>query len=582
MTSAYAADPVFEAHAQQISYLLQRVEGKQLALPDFQRDFVWDTNQTLRLLRSIMSRFPAGTLLTWKLSELNSGFASRAVAGAPALNGHAPEELILDGQQRVTCLYRALSGVSDDRYFVRMRAFLRPDGSLKQTHEVDFESAKDAALFAIDTTARNGQDPDDREWQYREAAFPLSQLEKLDRWIDSCARATTNNREEEDQLKERLWLVRDAYLVPLRGYGFPVVTLPGSTPLEAVCNIFETLNNTGKTLGAFDLLTARFYPAQVNLRDYWHDARDEYDVLDEFAIEPYDLLQAISLRANGTAQRSDVLRKLTADDVRKHWQSVTAGMAGVIDLLRSEYGVLTKRWLPYGMLLVPMAAVYPELRAMKGLARAGALERLAQYFWCTTFMANFDQGANSQAGADHALLKNWLQGEGLVAPEAVANFNLRDSALLGATIRRKALHAGVMALTIRSGAKDFHSGRKLTAPKLVERKIDSHHIFPKAYLANSNSKFSPELILNRALIDSDTNKVIGKKAPSVYLSAMRDAHGPEKLADVLDSHSIKCGINSGLENDNYDQFLPERLDAVVSAIEEVTKSVVLRDNDLKL
>ena len=90
MTSAYAADPVFEAHAQQISYLLQRVEGKQLALPDFQRDFVWDTNQTLRLLRSIMSRFPAGTLLTWKLSELNSGFASRAVAGAPALNGHAP------------------------------------------------------------------------------------------------------------------------------------------------------------------------------------------------------------------------------------------------------------------------------------------------------------------------------------------------------------------------------------------------------------------------------------------------------------------------------------------------------------
>ena len=181
------------------------------------------------------------------------------------------------------------------------------------------------------------------------------------------------------------------------------------------------------------------------------------------------------------------------------------------------------------MLLVPMAAVYPELRAMKGLARAGALERLAQYFWCTTFMANFDQGANSQAGADHALLKNWLQGEGLVAPEAVANFNLRDSALLGATIRRKALHAGVMALTIRSGAKDFHSGRKLTAPKLVERKIDSHHIFPKAYLANSNSKFSPELILNRALIDSDTNKVIGKKAPSVYLSAMRDAHGRRSL-----------------------------------------------------
>jgi len=581
MTSAYAADPVFEANAQQISYLLQRIEGKQLALPDFQRDFVWDTNQTLRLLRSIMSRFPAGTLLTWKLSEINAGFASRAVAGAPPLNGHAPEELILDGQQRVTCLYRALNGASDDRYFVRMEAFLHRDGRLKETHEVDFESAKEAALFAIDTTARNSQDPDDKDWQYRETAFPLAELEKIDRWIDSCARATTSNRDEEDQFKERLWLVRDAYLVPLRSYGFPVVTLPGSTLLEAVCNIFETLNNTGKTLGAFDLLTARFYPSKVNLRDYWNEARDKYDVLDEFDIEPYDLLQAISLRAKGTAQRSDVLRKLTADDIRDHWQSVTSGMADVIDLLRSECGVLNKRWLPYGMLLVPMAAVYPEVRAMKGLARAGALDRLARYFWCTTFMTNFDQGANSQAGADYALLKYWLQDGEAPAPEAVADFNLRDSTLLGATIRRKALHAGVMALTIRSGAKDFHSGQKLTASKLVERKIDSHHIFPRAYLVDLKKKSSAELILNRALIDSDTNKAIGKKAPSTYLSTMRDTYGPEKLADVLDSHAIKCDEEAGLANNNYEQFLMERLDAVVASIEEATKSAVIRESDLR-
>lgn len=572
---------MFEANGQQISYLLQRIYGRQLALPDFQRDFVWDSSQTLRLLRSIMSRFPAGTLLTWKLSELNAGFASRAVAGAPLLGSHQPEELLLDGQQRVTCLFRALSGVSEEKYFVRMTAFVKEDGSVRETHEIDFDSEK-AAIFTVDTSARNSIDPTNREWQFTQAAFPLAELEKFDSWLDAFARRTTSNPDDEDALKERLRKVRDAYLIPLRSYGFPVVTLPGSTPLEAVCNIFETLNSSGKALGAFDLLTARFYPAKVNLRDLWDEARDKYELLGEFDIEPYDILQAISLRAMGSAQRSDILRKLTAAHVSEHWQSVASGMADVLDLLRSEYGVLTKRWLPYGMLLVPMAAVYADVRAMKGLARAGALERLAQYFWCTTFTTNFDQGANSQAGADYAKLIQWLAEPEAEAPEAVANFDLRDSTILSATIRRKALHAGVMALTIRAGAKDFHSGQKLTAQKLVERKIDSHHIFPRAFLADNRQLPSSELILNRALIDSDTNKIIGKRAPSNYLAQMRDTYGDAKLSDVLDSHAIRSSLDSGLEGDNYEVFLIQRLGAVVDLIEEATRSFVLRDADLAL
>lgn len=569
MTSAYAADPVFEANGKQISYLLQRIHDRELAVPDFQRNFVWDSKSTVELLRSIMSRYPAGTLLFWKQSDANSAFAARAVHSAPSLGDKSADELILDGQQRLTSLFRALTGVAEESYFLRLQQFLSESGDVRPVHEVDF----DDAIVVVEESTK-GIDVTDRPWQYDQGLFPLQRLDDFHEWLDGFARAAAPDPDQEYVLKRQLRAVYDAYLVPLRSYGFPVVTLPAKTPLEAVCNIFETLNRTGKPLGAFDLVTARLYPSGVNLRELWEEARERDNVLDDFDVEPYALLQAVSLRARRSAQRADVLKDLTADDIREHWAPVASGAAAVLDLLQNDYGVLGKRWLPYGMLIVTMAAAWPEVRAMKPLERNGALERLSQYFWCTTFMTNFDQGANSQAGADYQRLTKWLADADAEAPEAVASFAFSESTLRSANVRRKALHAGVMALTIRTGAKDFHSAQRLTALKVKEKRIDSHHIFPKGFLPKGAPS---ELLLNRALIDAETNKIIGKRSPSQYLDQMEKAYGAEKLLDVLDSHAIQQGPDSGLNSDNYEQFLAQRLAAVVGLIEKVAGQDVTKD-----
>jgi hypothetical protein len=64
-----------------------------------------------------------------------------------------------------------------------------------------------------------------------------------------------------------------------------------------VCQIFETLNKTGMELTVFDLLTARFWPHGINLRELLIQAREEYPLLgpEEFDVDSTYLLQAISL-----------------------------------------------------------------------------------------------------------------------------------------------------------------------------------------------------------------------------------------------------------------------------------------------
>ena len=89
------------------SLLRQCGEGK-IQLPDFQRSWVWAEDRILSLIASISSAFPIGALMTLESKPDSTSFARRPVQGAPAAARETkPEELLLDGQQRMTSLYQA-------------------------------------------------------------------------------------------------------------------------------------------------------------------------------------------------------------------------------------------------------------------------------------------------------------------------------------------------------------------------------------------------------------------------------------------------------------------------------------------
>ncbi|MFE1908329.1 DUF262 domain-containing protein [Streptomyces gardneri] len=571
MTSAYESDPIFETVPRQLSNLVTRIEAGEIALPDFQRDFVWDAVKTEELIRSIISKFPVGTLLLWKQGS-EEIFASRNFDGSPPLKEKKPDELVLDGQQRLTALYQALTGTGDERFFLKVDEFVDfEDSTVLEFHDVDF----DKAIISVPAAASPTQQKRNAEI-IGDSHFPVAEVGTFDDWLDDFTDKLRAKDADLDQkaVKSLYRRMRDKYIIPLRSYGLPILTLPESTPIEAVCTIFETLNRTGKPLGPFELLTARYYPHDVNLREYWVEAQEKYKALVDFKIDPYNILQTVCLRAHGSAQRSDILKKLTADDIRTHWPRVVKGIAGVIDMLQSQCGLVAPKWLPYGMAIIPMAAVWPEIAELEPLARGTATQRLQRFYWCSVFTTNYDQGANSQVGADYARLKTWvIDGEG-TAPEALEELPLSAATFRTASVRRKALYSGLMCLLVKSGAEDFHTGQAMTPYRVGESQIDSHHIFPKAYLRREGVPESSELLLNRSLIDAETNRIIKDKAPSIYVKDMEEAYGEDKLRSVLASHAIKAEADGALIRDDYAAFLDERLETVVQLVEQATGRVL--------
>ena len=83
----------------------QAVDGD-LALPQFQRNFVWGIGDVTDLLLSIFKGYFIGTFLLLRVGRDHSPFGAKSIASVAGQNpDKEPQWLILDGQQRVTSLH---------------------------------------------------------------------------------------------------------------------------------------------------------------------------------------------------------------------------------------------------------------------------------------------------------------------------------------------------------------------------------------------------------------------------------------------------------------------------------------------
>jgi len=552
----------FDTTPEELKYLLASIANREVALPDFQRDFVWEPRATEELIESICRNFPAGSLLRIR----NTGgfyFVPREFAGAPALNGHKPAYLILDGQQRLTSLYQAFYGAGAHRYYVDLQGLL------------DQKDLEDCVFYLRQNEGKKRYGT--LKQQAEALVFPLDLLfgssGGFEDWLDNVLDERPEHGGDRRALKQDLRTLQKTWLQNVQEYQFPMVTLSANTSAEAVCTIFETLNRTGVKLSVFDLLAARFWPKDVRLRDRWKAAWIAHPSLGVWDVDPYYALQIVALLASPRApscKRGDVLQ-MKVEAVEAEWDSAVGGLARAVEILQHQCGVRVPQWLPYNTMLVPGAAALATAANVSGPTVGAVRAKFERWFWCSVFGQTYENAPNAQSMKDFGQLRQWFAGG--APPDSVASFSFDPSVLRDTTFRQRAVYRGIIALTQRNGARDFHTGQTITASLMESAKIDDHHFFPAAYLAGARPDVLPTLrdsVLNRTLIGRQTNLQIGKRAPSDYLTDIRDALGEGTLDQILTSHFIPEGPESPVWTDDFDSFLADRQTRIAAAIDSVT------------
>jgi hypothetical protein len=540
--------------------LLSEIDSRTTVLPDFQRDFVWDPSATQELIVSISCNYPAGSLL--RVRDNNRMFAAREFEGAPKLDGHTHTFLVLDGQQRLTSLYQAFYGVGEHRYYLDISKLLSG---------MDF----DEAIFHVRSGTKWVKEHEEFGAQEKDLIIPLSILKSGSggflEWIFNYTNRLADA--EKVPMQKALKKISDTWFKVIDDYQFPVVTLSQDVKPDALCTIFETLNRTGVKLSVFELLTARFWPQNINLRKLWDEATAKYTIIEEYEIDPYYFLQAISLasRQAPSCKRKDVL-DLTAAEINDWWDRVVEGVVTGLKILRDDCKVVSAKWLPYQTMIAPLAAVLAKVEPTKTPEFGGRREQLKRWFWCSVFGQQYESAPNSKSAKDVTELVVWLKGG--AEPEIVSSIKFDPNTLRDTTPRQRAIYRGTICLVLgcAGGARDFHTQSVITGNLIEQEGIDDHHIFPAAYLEKKKGvKESKrrDCILNRTLIDRTTNQLISDRAPSDYLAEIKNT--PNFPFDsVLGSHCLPVGDASPLMSDDFDKFVSWRQDKLWKEIQRVT------------
>src|SRR5687767_12220758 len=102
-----------------IETLLTWVKSGEIAIPEIQRPFVWESTKVRNLLDSLYQGYPVGYLIAWRNPTV------KLKDGTPS----AGKRILIDGQQRVTALMAGLLGrevLTKDYETIRIRIAFHP------------------------------------------------------------------------------------------------------------------------------------------------------------------------------------------------------------------------------------------------------------------------------------------------------------------------------------------------------------------------------------------------------------------------------------------------------------------------
>lgn len=551
-----------------LSSLMNDVKIGKLQLPEFQRSWTWDDNRLCGILASLSQGYPMGAIMRLQYGNEDIKFKYRPIEGVEIDDKVEPEFLALDGQQRLTSMYRATISkdpveTTTDKgkdikrfYYLDIKKCLDPD-----------EDRLDAVMSVpADRKVKKNFDRDvildlsARQLEYKNEMFPINIIfdaNEREDWADGYKEYYGYDKKYLDRYKQ----FRSEVIETITTYKLPVISLDKSTPREAVCKVFENVNTGGVPLTVFELVTAMFATYEFDLREDWNTNKkiiwgkgeplvtDVMYGLDETAfLTTVTLYTTYYKKTMTTCKKKDVL-SLSFDDYQKNKNSVIEGFKLARKFVLTQH-VFRKRDLPYNTQLIPLAAICAVIG--EGLFNKPKTQSiLEQWFWCGILGEMYGGANETRYANDIEDIVKEINGES--SQNRTINAALFSSVrLLSLQTRNSAAYKGIMALLYKAKCQDFMQGTTMDIVKSMDETPDIHHIFPEAYCIKMGYKKEKwNSIVNKTPLLAASNRAIGGSAPSNYSKKVI------KSAEIDDKEYIKR-VTSNLVD--YDKFIQDDFD----------------------
>ena len=483
-----------------ISTILDHIDSGHLALPEFQRGYVWNRDQVRGLFDSLYRRHPVGGLLVWATESKTATHRGDGALAAGVV------KLLLDGQQRMTSLYGVVRGRAPQFFDGNAQAFT-------------------GLRFHLETETFEFYQP------VKMKGDPLwtDVTELMQKGTAGLGEFVTRLTEQPAlALKVGDYVGRLSRLLGIVDVDLHVEEVTGADKsLDVVVNIFNRVNSGGTKLSKGDLALAKICAE-------WPAGRDAMKAeLKEWAKTDYHftldwLLRSVTTVLTGEAKFQHLHEK-SAAEVQDALARTTKHIDTSLNLIGGRLG-LDHDQVFFGRFGVPVMARYLDQRQAKKLGGMSEQERDKLIFWFVqaAMWGRFSGSTESFIDQDLAA----LEGDDGGLDKLLEQLRLWHGGLRAEPGHFTGWSLGarfypVLYLLTRMGeAKDWGTGLPLKASLLGKMsRLEVHHIFPKAQLYKRDYK-RPEVnaIANFCFQTKDTNLEISDRLPEEYFPKFEARH----------------------------------------------------------
>lgn len=578
-----------------VQSILSLIKSDDIAIPEIQRPFVWDSTKVRDLIDSLYHGYPTGYLITWKNPDVK-------IKGGGTSEG---KTVLIDGQQRVTALMAALVG----------RPVLNDDYDLKRI-KIAFNPLYkgEGSPFAVATAIIEKDSrwiPDIAEF-FKDGGFGTFSF------INNYCKANPDC--DPDELNEKL---TDLMNIGTRQIG--CIVIDADCTIDEVTDIFIRINSKGAVLSQADFAMSKIASDEAHggsmLRkaidyychlavkpDFWakifkndpdymaseYAAKSKWlkDDKDDIYDPDYnDMLRVAFMHMFGRGKLADLVALLSGRDFKtKEYRSEIADESftklhdGVIKFMKKE------NFQDFTMALRGAGFVAPTLMASKGAINfaynlyltlredpdvpSTDVKRWIQRWYVASVLTGRYSGS-SETRMDRDIRMIAEKGFLAVYDEIVAS-QLSDTfwdvtlpQQLNTTSTRTGGWLVYIASQVRAADNTLFTGG-FKVSDIVANVGDIHHIFPRAYLREAID--APQRLYNQVAnytyLEKKINIAIGKQNPGEYFSIAKQAcesredyFGDITSLDELHANLVaNCIPEDIFEMDatDYERFLDER------------------------
>ena len=577
---------------QSIKDLIIDIDDNKIYLPEFQRDFVWEISKTYDLFDSIVKDIFIGAIIFGipsfdiAIREIDNRKKITKGKKRPSLEVKTITKkeieqinkvggnfrLILDGQQRTTSIYRALKGTDEVWYIA------------KNEDEVLNNNFENAKLEELLEEIAGEQDTE-------RLSIRLSDVWDIEQ-----------NDYDEDEVKEKFFYSTEYYKTYCNDEGFDskaefrkfrnlrkkIADLFKSEKLlsfylldmnlEKFVVFFERSNTRGVQLNFIDILAAKLYTGNFNLKEKikgFEQQNPNHILIPEIIVRCIAYIKSSPKEIN----RNYILTSLYAEDFKDWWDKLCKLYRITLDFLYQNNYIISQDWMPYDNMIIPLINFLKEIGGDFHQMNSQQKKFVEYWYWNSVFSLRYSGSSNERIIEDSNILIQIAKGRKI---NSASYFNklsklqvLSADDIYSFDKKANAVYKGILNIINyeNGGLLNWNNDAKLSLNSILE----DHHIFPKNYLnqelAIESERDLIDCVANRTLIPKIQNIKISDQTPSQYLLEIKNIN-PE-IEKSLENHLITKELLSGEYDKEYSFFVELR----ATAIFEIIKKLLIRPQD---